>query len=143
MSFTNLDNLYRQVIIDHYKHPRNRGVIEGDYLTFEMDNPTCGDEIMLHLQIEEDKVKDVKFEGQGCSISMASASMMTQAIKGMPLKEALKMSDLFSEMMLGEDIDKTDIELGDIEALQGVSQFPARIDCATLAWKALEKSVKE
>lgn len=143
MSFNNLDTLYRQVILDHYKHPRNRGELGEDSLTFEMNNPSCGDRIMLYLRLEEDKVMDVKFEGEGCSISMASASMMTQAIKGKKVKDALKMAEIFSDMMLGKEIDHEAFDLGDIEALQGVSKFPARIDCATLAWKALEKSVHQ
>ncbi|MEC5424965.1 SUF system NifU family Fe-S cluster assembly protein [Virgibacillus sp. C22-A2] len=143
MSFNNLDTLYRQVIMDHYKNPRNKGVMEGDVLTVDMNNPTCGDRIQLQLQVEEGVVKDAKFDGEGCSISMSSASMMTQAIKGKNIDDALKMSKLFSQMMLGEDIDTADLDLEDIEALQGVSKFPARIKCATLAWKAMEKGVNE
>ncbi|RLL46526.1 SUF system NifU family Fe-S cluster assembly protein [Oceanobacillus piezotolerans] len=142
MSLNNLDQLYRQVIMDHYKNPRNRGNIEGDSVTVDMNNPTCGDRIQLQLLVEDGLVKDAKFEGEGCSISMSSASMMTQAVKGKTIEDALKMSKLFSDMMLGKDLD-TDIDLGDIEALQGVSQFPARIKCATLAWKAMEKGVNE
>jgi len=136
----NLDTLYRQVIMDHYKSPRNKGVIDGDVLTVDMNNPTCGDRIQLQLQVEGDEVKDVKFNGEGCSISMSSASMMTEAIKGKKKDEALKMAGLFSEMMLGEDVDaEDDIGLEDIDALKGVAKFPARIKCATLAWKAMEK----
>ncbi|WP_226669403.1 Fe-S cluster assembly sulfur transfer protein SufU [Metabacillus litoralis] len=135
----NLDTLYRQVIMDHYKNPRNKGILD-DSLTIDMNNPTCGDRIRLTLDIEDDVVKDAKFEGEGCSISMSSASMMTQAIKGKSLEEALKLSDIFSNMMLGQEYDE-DIDLGDIEALQGVTKFPARIKCATLAWKAMEKGV--
>lgn len=143
MSFDNLDTLYRQVIMDHYKYPRNKGVLEGSSLAIEMNNPTCGDRIMLHLNIEDGLVKDVKFDGEGCSISMASASMMTQAIKGKELSDALTMSNFFSKMMIGEDVDVGELDLDDIEALQGVSKFPARIKCATLAWQALEKGAKE
>ncbi|GAA0303197.1 nitrogen fixation NifU-like protein [Gracilibacillus halotolerans] len=143
MSFDNLDTLYRQVIMDHYKNPRNRGKLDDDSVTIDMNNPTCGDRIELSLALEEGKVKDAKFEGEGCSISMSSASMMTQAIKGKTLDEVLQMSDIFSNMMLGKDVDEIDIDLGDIEALQGVSKFPARIKCATLAWKAAEKAVGE
>ncbi|MFD1039655.1 Fe-S cluster assembly sulfur transfer protein SufU [Virgibacillus byunsanensis] len=143
MSFNNLDTLYRQVIMDHYKNPRNRGVVEGDALSIEMNNPTCGDRIQLQLKVEDEIVKDAKFDGEGCSISMSSASMMTQVIIGKKLDDALKMSRAFSQMMLGEDIDVEGLDLGDIEALQGVSKFPARIKCATLAWKAMEKGVQE
>lgn len=142
MSFNNLDTLYRQVIMDHYKNPRNKGVLEDDSLTVNMNNPTCGDRIQLTLKLEDGKVADAKFEGEGCSISMSSASMMTQAIKGKTKEEAVKLSHIFSDMMLGKDYDD-DIDLGDIEALQGVSQFPARIKCATLAWKAMEKGMNE
>ncbi|MCM3440020.1 Fe-S cluster assembly sulfur transfer protein SufU [Metabacillus halosaccharovorans] len=137
----NLDTLYRQVIMDHYKNPRNKGILDNS-LTVDMNNPTCGDRIRLTLDLEDDVVKDAKFEGEGCSISMSSASMMTQAIKGKKLDEALKLSEIFSNMMLGKEYDD-DIDLGDIEALQGVAKFPARIKCATLAWKAMEKGVKE
>ena len=139
----NLDTLYRQVIMDHYKNPRNKGVLDGEVLTVDMNNPTCGDRIQLQLQVEDDIVKDVKFDGEGCSISMSSASMMTQAIKGKKLEEALKMSDTFSHMMMGEDIDMEELDLEDLGALQGVAKFPARIKCATLAWKAMEKGFHE
>lgn len=142
MASNNLDTLYRQVIMDHYKNPRNKGVLEDGSLTVNMNNPTCGDRIQLTMQVEDGIVTDAKFEGEGCSISMSSASMMTQAIKGKTAEEALKLSNIFSDMMLGKDYDE-DMDLGDIEALQGVSKFPARIKCATLAWKAMEKGLQE
>lgn len=142
MSFKNLDQLYRSVIMDHYKTPRNKGTIENDSINIEMNNPTCGDRIHLTLQVEDGIVKDAKFDGEGCSISMASASMMTQAVKGKDVDTAMGLSKTFSDMMLGKDYDDS-VDLGDIEALQGVSQFPARIKCATLAWKAMEKGVHE
>ena len=143
MSHYDLDTLYRQVIMDHYQHPRNRGTFEDESLTVEMNNPTCGDRIFLQFKLDGDIVEDVKFTGEGCSISLASASMMTQAIKGKTVEEALAMSELFSQMMLGEDIDFDKFGLEDIEALQGVSNFPARIKCATLAWKAMERVHKK
>ena len=144
MSSNNLDTLYRQVIMDHYKHPRNRGVIEDDSLTINMNNPTCGDRIQLTLKVENEMVVDAKFEGEGCSISMSSESMMTQAIKGKPIDEALKLANNFSDMVQGKDLEiDEDLDLGDIEALQGVCKFPARIKCATLAWKAMEKALHE
>ena len=141
MSFNNLDTLYRQVIMDHYKNPRNHGVLE-DSVTVNLNNPTCGDRIQLTMKVEEGIVQEAKFEGEGCSISMSSASMMTQAVKGKKIEEALKLSKIFSDMMLGKGYDDS-IDLGDIEALQGVCKFPARIKCATLAWKALEKGLNE
>ncbi|MBD8070435.1 Fe-S cluster assembly sulfur transfer protein SufU [Bacillus sp. PS06] len=141
MAFNNnLDTLYRQVIMDHYKNPRNRGSLEDETLTIDMNNPTCGDRIHLTLKVEDGIVTDAKFDGEGCSISMSSASMMTQAIKGQPIDQAMKLSTIFSDMMQGKEYDD-DIDLGDIEALQGVSKFPARIKCATLAWKAMEKGL--
>ncbi|GLY09538.1 Fe-S cluster assembly sulfur transfer protein SufU [Pseudobacillus badius] len=142
MSFNNLDQLYRQVIMDHYKNPRNKGQLEEGSLTIDMNNPTCGDRIHLTMDVEDGKVSEAKFEGEGCSISMASASMMTQAIKGKDIETALKMSKIFSDMMQGNDY-PDNLDLGDIEALQGVAKFPARIKCATLAWKAMEKGLSE
>ncbi|MDT9026223.1 MAG: Fe-S cluster assembly sulfur transfer protein SufU [Bacillota bacterium] len=142
MSFNNLDQLYRQVIMDHYKNPRNKGSLEDGSFTIDMNNPTCGDRIHLTLKVEDGIVQDAKFDGEGCSISMASASMMTQAVKGKEIEKALKLSKIFSDMMQGNDYDD-DVDLGDIEALQGVAKFPARIKCATLAWKAMEKGVSE
>ncbi|WP_017726364.1 Fe-S cluster assembly sulfur transfer protein SufU [Halalkalibacterium ligniniphilum] len=143
MSSNNLDTLYRQVIMDHYKNPRNRGEFDGDSVKVNMNNPTCGDRIQLQMKVEDGKIIDAKFVGEGCSISLASASMMTQAVKGLNVNEALAMSDIFSNMMQGNDYDENAFDLGDIEALQGVSKFPARIKCATLAWKAMEKGLNE
>ncbi|HLU20954.1 Fe-S cluster assembly sulfur transfer protein SufU [Lederbergia graminis] len=144
MAFNNLDTLYRQVIMDHYKNPRNKGSLADGSLTVDMNNPTCGDRIHLTMKVEDGKVTDAKFEGEGCSISMASASMMTQTIIGQNVEQAMKLSQIFSEMIQGNDYELDDsVDLGDIEALQGVSKFPARIKCATLAWKAMEKGLAE
>lgn len=142
MSSNNLDTLYRQVIMDHYKHPRNKGSLDGEVVSVEMNNPTCGDTVMIEMTVEDGFVKDIKFDGEGCSISLASASMMTQVIKGQSIDDALKISKLFSDMMIGKDVDAGDMELGDIEALQGVTKFPARIRCATISWEAMEKAAK-
>ncbi|MCK6258360.1 SUF system NifU family Fe-S cluster assembly protein [Fictibacillus sp. KIGAM418] len=138
---SNLDQLYRQVIMDHYKNPRNKGQLADDAVTINMNNPTCGDRIQLHLKVDDGKISDAKFDGEGCSISLASASMMTQTVKGLSVEDAVKLAHVFYNMMLGKDYDDTSFDLGDIEALQGVSKFPARIKCATLAWKAMEKGV--
>ena len=138
---SNLDQLYRQVIMDHYKNPRNKGVIEDNALTINMNNPTCGDRIQLTLKVEDGKIESAKFDGEGCSISLASASMMTQAVKGLSVEDAVKLAKIFYDMMLGNDYDDESYDLGDIEALSGVSKFPARIKCATLAWKAMEQGV--
>ncbi|RKP54175.1 SUF system NifU family Fe-S cluster assembly protein [Cohnella endophytica] len=135
-----LDDLYRRVIMDHYKTPRNRGELEQDSVTVNLNNPTCGDRISLQLQLEDNIVRNVKFTGEGCSISMSSASMMTEAVMGKTSEEALELADKFSAMMKGETVDFEDYE--DVEALSGVNKFPARIKCATLAWNALRKGVE-
>ncbi|MDQ0416490.1 nitrogen fixation NifU-like protein [Croceifilum oryzae] len=138
-----LDDLYRRVIMDHYQHPRNKGTFEDGTVSIELNNPTCGDRISLQLHLEEGKITKAMFTGEGCSISLSSASMMTEAVKGLTYEQALELVDLFSRMMLGEDVDVEKFPLEDIEALTGVAKFPARIKCATLAWKALEKGVNE
>lgn len=135
-----LDDLYRRVIMDHYKTPRNRGTFEDEAVTIDLNNPTCGDKIQLQMQVEEGKVKAAKFTGEGCSISMSSASMMTDAVKGKTLEEALEMAEKFSGLMKGEPVE---FEYEDIEALSGVNKFPARIKCATLAWNALRKGIEQ
>lgn len=140
---SSLDDLYRRVIMDHYQSPRNRGVIDRDSLSVSLNNPSCGDSIQLQMIIDNGKIEDIKFLGEGCSISMSSASMMTQAVKGATIDEALQLADIFSNMMKGEEPDDEDIDLGDIEALQGVAKFPARINCALLAWRALRQGVRE
>lgn len=137
-----LDDLYRRVIMDHYQRPRNRGRIENEALTVDLNNPTCGDRISLQMKLQNGKIEEAKFEGDGCSISMASASMMTETVKGLKVKQALRLVDLFSDMMQGSEVDLEQFPLEDIEALMGVAKFPARIKCATLAWKAMEKGLK-
>ncbi|MDQ1910063.1 SUF system NifU family Fe-S cluster assembly protein [Paenibacillus sp. GD4] len=135
-----LDDLYRRVIMDHYKNPRNRGSFEsGEAVSIDLNNPTCGDKIQLQMQVEDGIVKAAKFTGEGCSISLSSASMMTDAVKGKTLDEALKMAESFSGLMKGEPVE---FEYEDIEALSGVNKFPARIKCATLAWNALRKGIE-
>ncbi|MFC4776343.1 Fe-S cluster assembly sulfur transfer protein SufU [Paenibacillus sp. GCM10023252] len=134
-----LDDLYRRVIMDHYKNPRNRGTMDAESVTINLNNPTCGDRITLQLQVVEGTVTDAKFSGEGCSISLSSASMMTEAVKGKTFDEALELADKFSGLMKGEPVEFDDYE--DIEALSGVNKFPARIKCATLAWNALRKGI--
>ncbi|WP_152394687.1 Fe-S cluster assembly sulfur transfer protein SufU [Paenibacillus guangzhouensis] len=135
-----LDDLYRRVIMDHYKNPRNRGTFNEDAVTINLNNPTCGDKISLQLQMNGDVVKAAKFSGEGCSISLSSASMMTEAVKGKTITEALDLADRFSGLMKGEAVEFEELE--DIEALSGVNKFPARIKCATLAWNALRKGIE-
>lgn len=109
---SNLDQLYRQVIMDHYKNPRNKGQLGEDTVTINMNNPTCGDRIQLHLKVEDGKIADAKFDGEGCSISLASASMMTQSVKGLSVEDAIKLAHIFYDMMLGKDYDDTSFDLG-------------------------------
>ncbi|WP_440118246.1 Fe-S cluster assembly sulfur transfer protein SufU [Paenibacillus sp. QZ-Y1] len=136
-----LDDLYRRVIMDHYKNPRNRGTFENDAVTVNLNNPTCGDRISLQLLLKDGIVQDAKYTGEGCSISMSSASMMSEAVKGRTMEQALDLADRFSSLMKGEEVDFDDYE--DLEALSGVNKFPARIKCATLAWNALRKGIDE
>jgi nitrogen fixation NifU-like protein len=141
-----LEDLYREIILDHYRTPRNRGELESPpAVESRGHNPLCGDEITLYLLVDGDGddavVSDVKISGQGCSISQSSASMMTQAVIGKPVSEARAMIRRFRSMMGIDDVDlqpgDEDIDLGDLEALQGVVKFPVRIKCAVLGWTTL------
>lgn len=140
MALSKLDNLYRQVILDHSSHPHHHGSLTESSQYIEMNNPTCGDVIHLELNVVDDVIEQAAFSGSGCSISTASASMMTDAIIGKTTDEATRLITTFSEMVQGEHPEHTR-ELGDAAMLSGVAKFPARIKCATLAWKALEKAL--
>ena len=122
MSFNQLDSLYRQVIMDHYKNPRNKGVLKDSSLIVDMNNPTCGDRIRLTMKEEDGIIKEVMFEGEGCSISMSSASMMTSLVKGKDVETASKTCAIFSEMIQGREYDAS-IDLGDIEAFKEYRNF--------------------
>lgn len=136
-----LEDLYREIILDHYRSPRNRGDLPVPPARHaEGHNPLCGDEITVFLDVTDDRISDVKVSGQGCSISQSSASMMSQAVKGKSLAEVRALVRKFKGMMSIEDADgepAIDVPLGDLEALQGVVKFPVRIKCATLAWNTL------
>ena len=137
-----LADLYREIILDHYRTPRNRGELPTPPARHaEGHNPLCGDEITVYVDVDGDAVSDVKVSGQGCSISQSSASMMSAAIKGKSITEVRALVRRFKGMMSIEtdDSDEADeqVELGDLEALQGVVKFPVRIKCATLAWNTL------
>jgi len=144
-----LEDLYREIILDHHRTPRNRGELPPPAAHAVGHNPLCGDEIDVYLQVEDDVVKDVKVGGQGCSISQSSASMMSQAIKGKPLPEVLALVRRFKGMMSIPDEDGNPIEpdpnvkLGDLEALQGVVKYPVRIKCATLSWNTLLEALEQ
>lgn len=144
MALTRLDNLYRQVILDHSAHPHHHGKLDESTKTIEMNNPTCGDVIELELIVEDGIIKDIAFTGSGCSISTASASMMTDAVIGKPVSDAEHLAVIFAQMVQGNEIPEADEnELGDAAMLSGVAKFPARIKCSTLAWKALGKALTD
>lgn len=130
--------LYTQIIMDHYQHPRNRGTLEGADLEEHLLNPLCGDEITVYAYLRDGKVADVKFDGRGCSISQASASMMTERLMGRSREAAEKEIQSFKAMMIGE---KEFPETDDLAALKGVIQYPSRIKCATLAWTAFQNGL--
>jgi nitrogen fixation NifU-like protein len=153
-----LEDLYREIILDHYRNPRNRGELVAPPATrAEGFNPLCGDEIVVFLDVEDGRVADVKINGQGCSISQSSASMMSAAIKGRTVEEARALIRAFKAMMSiheqrldGEAAEADDsadldpgVKLGDLEALQGVVKFPVRIKCATLSWNTLAQGLDE
>lgn len=136
-----LDELYRDILLDHYRSPRNRGPLAAR-VTHRADgaNPLCGDELHVQVAVEGDRVAAVAFTGQGCSISQASASMMTQYVQGRPVEHALDAVGAFQHMMTSGEAPPE--EFGDIEALAGVAKFPVRVKCASLAWKTLEQALR-
>lgn len=136
-------SLYQELIIEHYKHPRNRGTIAAPDVAVQLSNPTCGDEVTLQLSFQDDVVADVKFEGQGCSISQASLSMMTQLAKGRTREEIAKVAERFNEMLRGDATAAKDKQLGDLRALAGVSRYPVRVRCALLGWDALAEALRK
>lgn len=138
MSF--LENMYKEVILDHYKRPRNRGKLETANVSQEGLNPSCGDELELFLVVDKGIIQDAKFVGEGCAISQASTSMMTEAIIGKTVAGVLDLSAKFKAMIGG---DAPDEALGDLKTLQGVAKLHARVKCATLSWVTLEQALAE
>ena len=147
-----LEDLYREIILDHYRNPRNRGELPTPpAVRSEGFNPLCGDEVQVFLDVHDGVVDDIRISGQGCSISQSSASMMSQAVKGRSLPEARALLHAFKSMMSiedGHDRDDADdaepgVKMGDLEALQGVVKYPVRIKCATLAWNTLAQGLDE
>ncbi|MGH7596002.1 MAG: Fe-S cluster assembly sulfur transfer protein SufU, partial [bacterium] len=132
-----LDALYQEIILDHFKNPRNFGKLDGPATGVHHENPSCGDQLDLQVVIDEqDRIGKIKFYGRGCAISQSSASMMTELVKGKTVAEARDAIASFKHMLTGEG--EAEVDLGNLEALSGVKQFPVRVKCATLAWKALE-----
>lgn len=138
-----LKSLYQQVILDHYRNPRNQGDLPDRTVQVVMRNPSCGDEITLQLRVEDNEIADVKFLGEGCSISQASVSMMTGLVKGEPVDHARNIADRFTRMMHGDEEAARDSILGNLRALQGVSKFPVRIKCALLGFDALQEALEQ
>ena len=142
-STPSLGDLFQDIILEHYKRPRNKGTLEGATVDVHMNNPTCGDEVRLHLALEDGVVRDVAFEGEGCSISQSSISMMTQMLKGRPVADGLRLAERFKEMMHGDAEAAKDRDLRDARALAGVAKFPTRVKCALLGWNAFEEAAKK
>lgn len=138
-----LNSLYQELILDHYKKPRNKGTLEGSNHESHLHNPTCGDEVWLWLKVNGDRIEDVKFVGEGCSISQASISMMTQLLKGKSVEEGNRIMTKFTALMHGDPDVAKDKELGDLRALAGVAKFPVRVKCALLGFNAYEEALKQ
>ncbi len=149
---SNLENLYREIILDHYRSPRNRGELATPPAhKVEGFNPLCGDEVTLYLDVRDGVLADIKITGHGCSISQSSSSLMSAAVKGKALGDVQATIDTFKDLMTGHEAaleDQHDVEvdlrrLGELAALQGVVKFPVRIKCATLAWNTLRQGLEE
>lgn len=140
MALSRLDSLYMAVVADHSKSPHHHGILEG-VEAIQLNNPTCGDVIALTVKFDGDVIEDIAFAGEGCTISTASSSMMTDAVIGKTKEEALALATVFSEMVQGQSDDRQK-DLGDAAFMAGVSKFPQRIKCATLSWNALKKAIE-
>ena len=137
-----LRELYQKVILDHSRSPRNQGQFSADSCVhIHSDNPSCGDEIDLYIRFNEDgSISDIKFEGQGCAISQASASMMTEKVKGIPRQEVLQLIQDLQHTVLGNGEVRSSGTLGELQLLEGIQKFPQRIKCALLGWRGLERA---
>lgn len=139
----NLEILYRQVIMDHYKNPRNKGLLnDPSYKTIHIKNPTCGDDITIQSKIENGVVKDIRHDGTGCSICCSSASVMSETLIGKLKEDAKNITETYLNMLTNKEYDEN-VELEDAIVYQGVNKFPARIKCASIAWKAFEGTLEE
>ena len=137
-----LGALYQELILDHYRRPRNKGELADADAHAALKNPLCGDEIEVRLRREGDRVAEVKFTGRGCSISQSSASMMTELVRGMPVAEVPALPRRVADLLGGNPEAAADARLGDLRALRGVARFPMRVKCAALAWRGLEEALK-
>lgn len=139
---SDLRDLYQEVILDHYKRPRNFGTLLTANREAEGFNPLCGDQITIYLQMEGDVVQDIRFQGSGCAISTASASLMTEVLKGKTLEEAQTLFEKFHGLLTGTSEAEAGAEFGKLAVLSGVREFPVRVKCATLAWHTLQAALK-
>jgi len=137
---SDLQDLYQEVILDHYKKPRNHRKLQEANRTAEGHNPLCGDKVIVYLKVENDVIQDVSFEGSGCAISTASASLMTEALKGKTSEEAQALFKHFHELITSDTLPDTR-ELGKLAAFSGVREFPVRVKCATLAWHTFKAAL--
>jgi nitrogen fixation protein NifU and related proteins len=138
-----LSGLYQEVILDHYRRPRNKGALEAATGSASLRNPLCGDEVEVQVELKDGRVADVRFSGRGCSISQASASMMTELVKGQTPDEVRALGERFAEMIRGDAAAAGDKRLGQARALSGVSRFPTRVRCAMIAWEAMARAAAE
>ena len=136
------DELYRELILDHYRRPRHHEPLAAPDVVAEGYNPLCGDEVELRLSFNNGRISDLSLHGRGCSISQASGSMLTDAVIGKPVDEVRRLVELFTAMIKDQEAEPPE-ELGDLEALRGVAKFPVRVKCATLAWHTLEDGLKQ
>ena len=143
MADASLTALYQDIILDHYRRPRNTGTLDRASVSVPMRNPLCGDEITLELEMNGDEISDLRFTGRGCSISQASTSMMTEMVKGKRADEVGVIGERFRAMIMGDADAASDAVLDKARALAGVARFPARVKCALLAWNALERGLAE
>lgn len=137
-----LSGLYRQVIMDHYKHPRNKGLVSKDeYKTVHIKNPSCGDDITVQSKIENGIVTDARHDGTGCSICCSSASVLTETVIGKKVADAMEVTQTYLNMLSNKEFDET-VDLEEAVVYSGVKQFPARVKCASIAWKAFEGTLE-
>ena len=142
MTEPSLTSIYQQLILEHYRNPRNKRDLEHRTVEAHVTNPVCGDEVKIQLRLDGDTIEEAGFDGQGCSISQASASMMTALLAGKSRGDAERLADRFTEMMYGNGEPARDRSMGDLRALQGVSKFPVRIRCALLGFDALREALR-
>jgi len=137
-----LHELYQEIVMDHNRHPRNFRELHGDVSSAEGFNPLCGDEVKIYIRLQDEQISDISFQGSGCAISKASASMLTDTLNGMTIKEAMETFKSFRNMLIRPSENRINNDLpGDLDVLSGVSQYPARVKCAVLAWHTLDSAL--